>query len=161
MAVHDWIAWPPVYRAMMKWLAGAAAALAIAAAALALAWSPWFFWALALGSGVVALGALAVWRHMGRQPMLAIEDGQLLCRLRAANSRRSANLTRVVRFPLDQIESIGRQAQPWPGASGQRHVYRVQLRSGVAWGLVPRPADTATQQAMAAFFEKRKPGWAR
>lgn len=157
MAVQDSVAWPPGYRALMKGLSTAGAVLGVAAGLAAIAWTPWF-WGLALGGALVAVSTRSVARHMAMQPMLAIEDGELLCRLEASNSRRSAQLTRVVRFELDQIESVHCEVQPWPGAGGERHVYRVRLLTGIRRGLVPRPTDAPTREAMAAFFERHLPG---
>lgn len=156
MAVQDSVAWPPGYRAISLGIAMAGVGFSFLAALLAIFWSPWFA-ALAIGGGVAALASLAVWHHMGQHPMLAMEGGALLCRLKSSNSQRQVKLKQVVRFPLDQIESLQREVSPWPGG-GERHVYRLRLASGVTRTLVPRPSDAATRQAMAAFFDRHLPG---
>ncbi len=130
----------------MATIAGAGGVIAIAAVATGAAWY----------SPVVLIGAVtggfgvAILMHMHRRPMLAIIDGNLVCRLAGAGQA-SANLTREWRFPLGSIERVEREIRPWP--KGERHVYWVHLHDGRVHELVPRPADAATRAAMATLFD--------
>lgn len=154
MNPQDAVPWPPAYRSMLLGFAVCGAGIALLSLAFrSLAWLPF------LGLGLVmAASAGAIWRHMGRSPMLAIRDGHLVCRRKASHSRRSANLASETLVELARIRAIERQIQPWPGAGGERHFYTVLLDDGDTIGLVPRPADLSTRSAVAAFFDRHFPG---
>ncbi|MFY2764462.1 hypothetical protein [Arenimonas sp. MALMAid1274] len=151
------VAWPPGYRAMMTGLMVLAVGVGLLAGLLAIFWSPWL-WVFAIGGALMAYSMGAAARHMRERPMLAVHEGRLLCRLEGTRSGKSARLTNEHWFALDEIESIGREVQPWPGKGGERHVYRLHLRNGRNLGLVPRPIDPGTRQAMADFFDRQLPG---
>lgn len=157
MTALDAVPWPPALRSMTLGFACSGALIALVAAAF---WSLWALPFVAIGA-IMALSAGGVWRHMGRRPMLAVEQGRLLCRLEASRPGKSAKLTDEVGFGMQDIASVERQVHPWPGAGGERHYYRLQLVDGSVHKLVPRPADPATRAAAAAFFERHFPGRVR
>ncbi len=157
MHPDDRVPWPESYRSMLLGVAcfgGLVAALAI------LVWAS-AAWPIVAFGLFVAFAALWLRRHMARRPMLAIEDGHLLCRLEGRSADSGAKLTREVAFALANIETIEREIQPWPGQGGERHYYTVVLRDGSKRGLVPRPAQPTVRAALAAFFERHFPGRVR
>ena len=157
MTTTDAIAWPSSYRSLLL-----AIGLCGAAAAVLAAWNGSVAaWPLVATGAVVALGCFATRRHMARRPMLAIEGGRLLCRRAGSRSGRSANLLQEHAYPLDTIEAIEREVQPWPGAGGERHLYTVLIKDGPAYPLVPRPSAPALRADMAAFFERHFAGRVR
>lgn len=154
MSPEDSVPWPEGYRSVLLWASGAGwAVVALAALCASIPYAAFGLF--------VALVALWLRRHMQRRPMLAIVDGQLLCRLRGRTVDQGAKLTKEVFFRLEDIEAIERQVHPWPGKGGERHYYTVLLRDGGRRGLVPRPADPAVRSMMLAFFERSFPGRVR
>lgn len=154
MRPEDSVPWPPGYRSVLLWVSWAGwGVVALAVLCWSLASVPYAAFGL-----FVALAALWIRGHMQRSPMLAIQDGKLLCRLRGRSVDQGAKLTKEVFFRLEDIDAIERQIHPWPGKGGERHYYTVLLRDGGRRGLVPRPADPPVRAALAEFFERHFPG---
>ncbi|TNJ35001.1 hypothetical protein [Arenimonas terrae] len=157
MTALDAVPWPPAFRSMLLGFACCGAAVALLALWSGAVWA----WPLIGVGAVMALATGAVWWKLGQRPMLAVDQGRLVCRLEASRPGKSANLLNEAMFDLASIETVEREIHPWPGAGGERHYYRLLLADGSVRKLVPRPADPPTRAAAAAFFERHFPGRVR